>query len=226
MSVEAAGKIVKLAGKSGKVVKVDKRGNLSVAVRNAPSVKVPGGVAVTNQPSVKVPEGVAVTNQPAVKVPDGVAVNNHPTDIAVHAEPDRLNATTRPSTRDVVNMEASRLSVGWMKLLEVPAGKRGAVTELTLTAQGPDGPQVYRLEAWIRKGATGSCDQPNLSDFTKQVLRQVSVRNYETVQLTFADAPLPVPPPTAGGGLVCFGVVTIQAPNGSESHVGGTAFTY
>lgn len=222
LTVEAASKIVRMAGKKGRVVAVDKAGKLSVAVRNQPTVqiagqpavKVPEGVAVTNQPSVRVPDGLAVTNQPAVKVPDGVAVTNEP----------NVRARTRPSVDDLVSGQGSRSGVGWIKLIETSEGRRVALTEFSVTAQGPDGKQAYRLEAWLRKAAEGSCDAVNLSQFDKRVLRQVVVANFDSLQLTFPDAPLVVP--AAPGGLTCVGVVSISAPNGSESFAGASGFIF
>lgn len=123
-------------------------------------------------------------------------------------------------------VHGARLGIGWIPLIAAANPQRIAITELTLTGQGPDGSQVFRLEAWIRKGSTGSCNSPNLSEFTKVVLRQVAVPNYETHTLNFAGTPLYIPAAPPAGTYVCFGVVSIQAPNGSESSAGATGYRY
>lgn len=118
------------------------------------------------------------------------------------------------------NVQGARLGVGWIPLKSTTLPNRVAITELTITPQGPAGPQVYRLETWMRKPGvtTGSCSQPNLTEFQKTVHRQVSTQNYATIQQLFNGPPL-LTPTGAAGQLVCFGVVSIQAPSGSESHV-------
>ena len=65
LSGEAASKVVRFAGKKGRVVAVDKVGRLSVSVLNRPKVEIAGqpGVAVTNQPAVKVPDLAGVPSR-------------------------------------------------------------------------------------------------------------------------------------------------------------------
>ena len=124
------------------------------------------------------------------------------------------------------NVTGSRLGVGWMPLVAAANPQRIAITELTVTGQGPAGPQVFRIEAWIRKGSTGSCNSPNLTEFTKVVYRQVSVPNYETHTMNFAGTPLYVTPAPPAGTYTCLGIVSIQAPSGSEAHVGATGYRF
>ena len=119
--------------------------------------------------------------------------------------------------------ESSRSSVGWMLLVEAQRPQKIALTELSITGEGPAGSQHYRIEAWLREGTTGSCAQPNLTDFTKVVLRRVAVPNNQTLTLDFSGTPLYVP---RAPDTTCLGVVSVQAPTGSTSYVGATGYTF
>ena len=122
------------------------------------------------------------------------------------------------------NVQNARLGIGWIPLKSTTLPNRLAITEVTITPQGPAGSHVFRLETWMRKpGYTASCNSPNLTEFEKTVHRQVSTQNYSTIQQVFNGPPL-LTPTGAAGRLVCFGVVSIQMPNGSESHVSASGY--
>lgn len=123
-------------------------------------------------------------------------------------------------------VQGSRLGVGWVSLVNVALPQQLAITEMSITAQGPTGVQSYRIEAWVRKGSTGSCNAPNLTEFNRHVLRQVTMDNYETLTLSFAGTPLYVPAAPKSGTYTCFGVVSISAPNGSETYAGATGYRF
>lgn len=123
-------------------------------------------------------------------------------------------------------VQGSRLGVGWVSLVNAANPQRIAITEMSITAQGPTGAQSYRIEAWVRKGSTGSCNSPNLTEFTRHVLRQVTMDNYETLTLDFSGTPLYIPAAPPAGTYTCFGVVSISAPNGSETYAGATGYKF
>jgi hypothetical protein len=229
MAVEAANRVVRIAGKKNRVVAVTKRGELRVRATNGAAVRVPGGVAVTNQPYVRVPDGVAVTNQPSVRVPDGVAVTNQPTvtvanpqtDVSVHSSRGDLKADSRPSLDGVFNMNGSRLGLGYINLLQLAGSERAGITEMTITGEGPAGSQVALIEAFVRTSGSDGCNGAGTPGYTRHTLRRVGFENGRTIDLEFDGAPL-VPP--QGGDKVCFGVTVISIPSGSATYAGGTGF--
>lgn len=123
------------------------------------------------------------------------------------------------------NVQSARSSVGWIQLAETRGPRRIAVTEMTITPEGPAGPQSYRIETWIQKGTSGTCSTLNLGDFDKHILRQVSGQNNETIALNFNGPPL-MTPPAAQNRLVCLGVVARSAPNGSSTYAGATGYKF
>lgn len=201
MGVDAAGRLVRMAGKGNRVVTVSKSGQMSVAVRNRPSVKVPGGVAVTNKPGVSVPDGVAVTNKPSVSVPDGVAVTNQPSDMAVHAAPGRLNATVRPPLEDVFNFYVDNVeSLSAREVIRFKAPQRVAVTAAAVTVEGiasVDRETIAVLARYVTDTATdATCGS---SPWTSQTtLKRLVVPPMSMDQLDLGAAPLIVEPDPDG----------------------------
>ncbi len=171
-----------------------------------------------------------------VALPFGVrAAVGEVVNIADKAAASRVARVTRDGTLTVesragvdkgaFNVQGARFGVGWVLLAETKAPRRIAVSEMTITPQGPSGIQSYRIEAWIQKGTTGTCASPNLTEFERHVLRQVASPNYQTIALNFNGPPL-MTPAAAENRLVCFGVVSISAPNGSETYVGATGYKF
>lgn len=201
VGVDAASRLVRMAGKGDRVVAVTKKGQLNVAVKNRPSVKVPEGVAVTNKPGVSVPDGVAVTNRPSVSVPDGVAVTNQPSRMEVHAEPGRLNATARPPLDDVFNFHVTDVaSLASREVVRFQAPQRVAVTHVAVTVENVpsvDRETIVTVTRWVKTDASdATCGNAGWGEQT--TLKRLVVAPMSMDQLDLAAAPLVVVPDPAG----------------------------
>ncbi len=223
VAVEAANRVVRIAGKKNRVVTVTKRGEMRVKATDGAAVRVPGGVAVTNEPSVKVPDGVRIANEPGVSVTNQptVTVANPQTDVQVRSSRGDLKADSRPSLDGVFNMEWDRLGTGPIYLLQLDGHEKVGITELTIMGNGPAGAQEALLEAYVRTSGSNGCTGPGTPGYTRHTLRRVGYDNAATIELNFDGAPLVLP---QGGDAVCFGVNVISIPSGSATFAGGTGF--
>lgn len=121
------------------------------------------------------------------------------------------------------NMTGSRLGLGYINMVSVSAPTRVAVTELTLSGQGPAGHQEVLLEAFVRTSGTNGCSGPGTAGYTRFTLRRIAIPNNGTTQLSFGGPPL-VTPAGAPGEPTCFGITVISIPSGSATYAGGTAY--
>lgn len=192
MAVDAASRAAGLKSKGGRAVAVDKKGRLAVSVKNRPKVDA----TVVNQPSVKVPDGVAVTNRPTVEIGNqpAVTVVNQPSELAVAARPGKLTATTRPPLDDVFNFHAASIqSLAPREVLRLPAGRRAAVTHLSVTVEGAGVAQetIAELNRYVRTSGTGDC---GTAGWEVTPLRRIVLKTEETFALDLGAAPIVVTP--------------------------------
>ena len=124
------------------------------------------------------------------------------------------------------NVQYARLGLGWIPLVNSTNAQRIAITELTISGEGPTGPQTVLIEAWTRKGNTGSCNSVNLTDFDRHTLPRIEVDNYKTVFLNFSGPPLYPPVAGAAGVYTCFGVNVVSIPSGSATYAGATGYKF
>jgi hypothetical protein len=137
-----------------------------------------------------------------------------------------LFAETRPFPGSSgFNVTGSRLGLGYINLASTTAPTRLAITDVTITGQGPSGAQEVLVEAFVRTTGTAGCGGPGTAGYTRFTLRRVAVNNQATLPLTFLGQPLVIPT-GASGQQVCFGVTVISIPSGSATYVGATGFRY
>lgn len=120
-------------------------------------------------------------------------------------------------------MNGSRLGLGYINLVSVNAPTRIAVTELTITGQGPSGSQDVLLEAYVRTSGSAGCTGPGSPGYTRHTLRRLSFANGSSIQQLFNGPPLVIPA-GAAGQPTCFGVTVISIPSGSATYVSGIAY--
>jgi hypothetical protein len=119
------------------------------------------------------------------------------------------------------NLNGSRLGLGYINLISTTAPTRIAVTEVTLTGQGPAGQQEALLEAFVRTTGTAGCGGPGTAGYTRFTMRRVAFNNQGTLQVEYNGPPLLLPA-GASGQPTCFGVTVISIPSGSATYVGGS----
>jgi hypothetical protein len=110
------------------------------------------------------------------------------------------------------------------KLTEAVAPNRLAITEVTLATRATDNGYTTQVDlaGWVRTTGTNPCGGQG---WTKTMLRRVSVKTNETVQLLFSGPPLILPVP-ATGQHVCFTFAITQLPNGVVLDAGGTGYAF
>lgn len=140
-----------------------------------------------------------------------------------------LTVETRAGSIDrAFNGQAGRLGLGRIVLAQTLAGfnntVRMAITDVTITAQGPGGFQYVDLEALVRVSGSNPCSNPT-SGFQVTTLRRVALQNNTTLQLNFDGPPLLTP--TAGSlQLLCFVLNVTSTPVGGGTQGGATGYTF
>jgi hypothetical protein len=160
----------------------------------------------------------------------GTLVNvTDPTNAARKAKVNHGNTLTVESRAGSIansfNVVGSRLGLGYINLTSTTAPNRIAVTEVTLTGQGPSGQQEALIEAFVRTTGSSGCGGPGTGGYTRHTLRRVAFNNQGTIQVSFDGPPL-VLPIGASGQPTCFGITVISIPSGSATYVGGTGYRF
>lgn len=126
---------------------------------------------------------------------------------------------------EAFNVNQSRLGLGYISLASATMPKRIAITEVTITGQGPAGSQEVLIEAFVRISGSAGCGGPGTPGYSRFTLRRIAVENGKTVQVQFAGLPLMLPV-GASGQPTCFGATVISIPSGSATYVGGTGYRF
>lgn len=118
------------------------------------------------------------------------------------------------------NVQASRGGGGLTNFASAPSNEGLAITEVTLSGEGPDPSATITVELEARVTAANNC-----SGGTSRTLRRVTVDVLDTLVLNFNGPPLFTPVAPARQ-RVCFGFRVVNSPNGSSLFVGATGYRF
>jgi hypothetical protein len=110
------------------------------------------------------------------------------------------------------------------KMIETGYPNHLAITEVTVGTRGTENGYTTQVDvrAYVRTSGTNACGG---AGWTSTMLRRLSVKTNETVQLVFDGPPLVLPVP-ASGQRVCLTMSITQLPSGIVADFGGTGYQF